>query len=393
MYDLDPAKKILRNFLKELEEIERIRKSMSAPQPAKSFTIKDKMPVFEAFEFSTAPDKYSIKEDAYIWIHAEPWTYTALMHRPKPNPIPEYYFQPALPLYQQWKQENKEHFYRKCKQISAPSDTENLIDYLNQLAITSSEENEHRDVWIESLRSFIHFLREDTELDQKGPLERLFPSHESCKGMEFKKNKTLRRIGGDIKEVECRSILRKIEDTVFPVDIFVTAEILKYLALAFLEDRPNSQRSAAEALGFAWLCLAVARSRITTREELVFSIELDSLKCIKSEDEKNWFKPTHFVGIQSLDGVIDVPVSKTLYEYLLSLPRKPGCQRIFNMDWETVLRTFRNKGVKRSDRASDLGPITFLTFMSQPHEAIGHRAFLAQKFSKRKKLSPTKQSE
>jgi hypothetical protein len=391
MYDLDPTKKILKTFLKELEEIERIRKNMSAPQSAQSFTIKDKMPIFEETEFSA--DKYWQKEDAYIWIYAEPWTYTALMHRPKPNRIPDYYYQAALPLYQQWRQENKELFHRNCKLIPSPLDKVSLIDYLNQLAITSSEENEHRDVWIESLRSFIQFLREDTKLDQKGPLECLFPSQESCKGMEFRKNHTLKRNGNYIKQVECRSILRRIEDTVFPVDIMVTAEILKNLSIALLEGRPNSQRSAAEALGFAWLCLAVGAYRLMTREDLVFSTEIDSFKNLNLGENKDWFNPTYFIGIQSLHGVIDVPVSKTHYEYLLALPREPGNKRIFNMDWETVLRTFRNKGVKPSSRASDLGPITFLTFMSQPHEAIGHRAFLAQKFSKGKKLSPTKQSE
>jgi hypothetical protein len=120
-----------------------------------------------------------------MWLYADAWEYRSFMHRPKPHPIPEYYSQPAQPVYLLWRQEEKEVFHRKYEQIPLPEDGIALSDYLQKLALAVSEGNEHRDVWIESLRSFLQFLRDDTELDQRGPLELVFPSHDSCKSMEI----------------------------------------------------------------------------------------------------------------------------------------------------------------------------------------------------------------
>jgi hypothetical protein len=371
--DLEPAKSVLHAFLKDIEDVKAIRKQMSQPQPALSFTIKDKTPEFDAIGFNPAEDSFWSKENAYIWLYADAWEFSSLMHRPPPNPIPEYYLQSALPVYQQWRQKEKEVFYRNCEKIPSPSEEICLGDYLHKLALLASEGNEHRDVWIESLRCFLQFLREDTDLDQKGPLEILFPSQESCKGMELRKGYEMKCKEGISEKVERRYILRRIEDTVFPIDLFVAAEILMNLTSTALRGRPNSQRSAAEALGFAWLCHAVGCYRLVTREELVFSTELGNFRPLSLNRTKERFMPTHFIGVASLYGTVDVPVSKTLYEFLLALPRHPESKRIFSMDLDTVARTLREKGVEPSKRARHLGKITFLTFMSQPHHAIGHR--------------------
>ncbi|MBS0272646.1 MAG: hypothetical protein JSR85_08390 [Proteobacteria bacterium] len=370
-YDLEPAKKILRTFLKEIEKIRALLKNVSAPKPALSFAINDRTPVFDASEFDPASDDYWEKENAYIWLYGDAWNFRSLMHLPKLNGIPAYYNQPAHPVYELWLQEDKDLFYRKCEQIPSPRKELSLADYLQQLALTTSEGNEHRDVWIESLRCFLQFLREDTDLDQRGFLERLFPSKDSCKGMEFRKGSLPILEDGKTKKIEQRFILRRIEDSVYPIDILAASEILIHLAKAIFEGRPNSQRSAAEALGFAWLCHAVGCYRLVTRENLVFSTKVDKFRTPDLKDPKQRLQPTHFIGVDSLYGVIDVPISKTIYEYLLALPRDLG--NIFSMDWKTLLRTFHNKGVKKSARATNLGQITFLTFMSQPHEAIGHR--------------------
>lgn len=376
-YDLEPAKKVLRSFLSDIKKVNKFR-AVSSFQTALSFTIKDKMPEFEDSQIPNL-ESYWTEENAYMWLYADPWDFRSFMHIPKPNPISEYYFQDALPLYLQWRQEDKEVFNRNCEMIPFPDDGVPLIDYLQQLALSITEENEHRDVWVESLRSFLQFLRDDTALDQKGPLEGLFPSHESCKGMELRRDFLLRRREESIEKVECHSILRNIENTVYPIDILAASEILMNLSQSVLEDRPNSQRSAAEALGFAWLCHAVGCYRLVTRQNLVFSTELSRFRPFDLSKPKERYKPTHFIGIISLFGVIDIPVSKALYEFLLVLPRDPNSNRVFNMDWETVLRTFRNKGVKQSKRAENLGQITFQTFMSQPHHAIGHRPLLSTK--------------
>lgn len=374
-YDLEPAKTILRTFLKEIEEVKAIRKQMSSPQAAQSFTIKDRMPVFDATEFAPAPDSDSFweKEDAYIWLYADAWNFRALMHRPASPPISEYYSQLAYPLYQQWHMESKEVFHRKSVQIPEPRKRISLHNYLQSLTLIISEKNEHRDVWIESLRSFLQFLRDDTNRDQKGSLEVLFPSKESCKGMELRQGYRLRRQGRGFREVEARHILRSIEETVYPIDILAASEILTNLSHTVFHGRPNSQYSAAAALGFAWLCHAVGSYRLVTREDLLFATKIDSFR-LPVSCSNPWIEPSYFIGIESLFGVINTPVSKTLYEFLLALPRDPNQNDIFNMDLDTISRTFREKGVNLSKRARHLGKITFLTFMSPPHEVIGHRA-------------------
>ena len=390
----DPSKAVLRSFQAEIETAMKIQSGISTPIFVTSFLAQDCAPNFNADEFIPQSKGSMEKEKAYMVLYADAWNFRAYMHRPKPQETPEYYQQLALPVYQQWRQEEKEVFHRKCIQIPEPASGESLAEYLQQLAFAASEGNEHRDVWIESLCCFLQFIREDTELDQKGFLEILFPSHESCKGIEFRKGYSIELRGNKPKKVERRYILRRIEETVKSIDILAASEILMNLIQTVLEGRPNVQRSAAEALGFAWLCHAVGCYRLVTREDLIFKTEITSLKPPDENQSKKWFHPTHFISITSLFGTIDVPISKILYEFLLALPRDQRSNRIFNMDLDTVRRTFRNKGVKQSARAQHLGQITFLTFMSQPHEAIGHRPLPKKiRSNLKKKLSSTKQSE
>jgi hypothetical protein len=393
--DLEPAKKAIRTFLREFDGHKSMRQGISAPSLALAFNVEDQSPIFDSSQFTPAPDSFWEKEDAYGLLCADPrfwgrivnYRYTA-----QSFPIPEYYSYPAAPIYQQWKAEGKEVVHRKCAQIPEPAKDVTLIQYLQQLERKFSDGNEHRDVWVESLHCFCQFLRDDMELDQKGPLEMLFPSKEGCKGMEIRKDYTHKVVKGEIKKIERRVIVRRIEDTVYPIDILAAAEIVQNLIYISLNGRPNSQHSAIEALAFAWLCLAVGFRRMATREGLVFFVTVDQLYCSSQTDVDEYFKPTYFIKVASLFGSVDVPISRTLYDLLLALPRAQNNRQIFSMDWTTILRTFR-KAVKQSKRTQNLGPITFLTFMSYPHEAIGHRAFLAQKFSKPKKLSPTKQSD
>ena len=83
LQDISAAKNILKAFLKDIEETTAIRKQMSSPQFAKSFIIKDKMPVFEATEFNPSKDTSWTNEDAYIWLYADAKEYRSFMHRPK----------------------------------------------------------------------------------------------------------------------------------------------------------------------------------------------------------------------------------------------------------------------------------------------------------------------
>jgi hypothetical protein len=85
-YDLEPAKEVLKEFFAEIEN--------------------DK----------TNLDP-NLEENAYKWLYAEPQNYRVFMHQPKPYSISEYYTQPALPIYRQWRGEEKEVFSKQCEQI------------------------------------------------------------------------------------------------------------------------------------------------------------------------------------------------------------------------------------------------------------------------------------
>ena len=108
---------------------------------------------------------------------------------------------------------------------------------------------------------------------------------------------------------------------------------------------------------------------------------LTALKSPDSEKRKDFFHPECHIEIRSLFGVIDVPISKTICNFLRALPREPFNDHIFTMPWRTLLRTLQRNGVVVSPRARVLGKITFLTFMSPPHEGTSHLAW--QRDSKR----------
>ncbi|MCB1213810.1 MAG: hypothetical protein KDK40_05855 [Chlamydiia bacterium] len=259
------------------------------------------------------------KEDAYMHLYGEVWNYHSFFDTSCTHTITDYYDQPADPIYQQWCSEEREVIIREAKIIPLPKNDETLGGYLSYLVSEVSEGNEHRYIWIKSLRSFLQFLRDDMPFDQKGYLERLFPSDQGCKGMKFQKETHYSPKGKKIQSIKCQVILRRVEKTIYPIDIFTTAEILKNLIAAILEGRPNGQHSAAEALGFAWLSIFVGRLRIMTQEQMVFATKRSGFKNLKTNPTADLFSPTRFITVDTLDGAIDVPVSKMVYEYLSAL--------------------------------------------------------------------------
>jgi hypothetical protein len=256
-----------------------------------------------------------------------------------------------------------------------------VYGYIKKLEASIRKKCEKRVVWMKSLYSFLYFLREDADLVDKGLLEDIFPSIESCKGRVIKKVYKYKRKGKE--EIETLEIYRIVENTAYPIDIFTSAEIVLNLMNAVLNGRKNLQRSAAQALGFAWVCLHIGRFGIPIQEKELYSIEITELIDNEIDIALNPFSPTHFIKINTIHGVHNIPISRLLYDYLLALPRDLESNKVFNMDWSTVLRTFRNKGIKLSSKAQGLGQITFLTFMQKPHELIGYR-YSPSKIKKRK---------
>ena len=376
--NLEPAKTVLRSFLSEIEIVKGFQPGFSSPTQTDTSGIN-------GMEFGS--ELYWQKEEAYSWLYGEAWFFRSLMHRAKTNVVPNYFHQPALPVYQQWRSEEKEIFSRSTHIIPTP-DTVSLGKYLHLLSSWIVDKNEKRTNWIKSLHCFLQFLREDTDLDQQGAIEVIFPYK-----MEIRPGYSFQHSEKGIQKVERPSILRRVYNSAYPIDILAASDILKNLAKTIFEGRPNAQQKAAETLGFALLCHAVGAYRVTTREEIVFTTPLTALKSPDPAQPKEYFKPEYFIGIKSLYGVVEVPISKTLHDFLITLPRDPKNECIFNTNLESLHRTFQNKGVKPSKRTQGLGKITFLTFMSQPHEAIGHRHSpmkKPRKSKKKSKLLPTK---
>ncbi len=375
--DLEPCKNVLLSFLSEIAAVEKIRKSISAPI-CTPFNIKDRTPDFSGIEFAPAPDTFWIEDNAYTWIYADPWHYRSLMQHPKSNTIPEYYLQPALPLYMQWRDQERDVIYRGSI-IPTPGEI-NLNEYLYKLSSWIEEKNEKRVVWIKSLKSFTQFIREDIPFELQGSLECIFPYK-----MEIRRGHSIERIGNEIQEIERSYILRIIEDPVYPIDILAASDILKNLANEVLEGRPNSQHVAAETLGFALLCHAVGSARIMTREKIVYRTPLIALKSADPAMQEKPYQPKYYINIQTFFGFKDIPISKTLHDFLIALPRDPGSILIFTKPISTMLRTLYDKGVAKSERARSLGKITFLTFMSQSTHWYGHRPSPIKNHSKSKK--------
>ncbi|MDE3055572.1 MAG: hypothetical protein KGI80_02600 [Verrucomicrobiota bacterium] len=162
-------------------------------------------------------------------------------------------------------------------------------------------------------------------------------------------------------------IIRKVPITLYPIDIWTAADILKILARFVLEGRSNAQESAAQSLGLAWICLANGNARFMTRLELLHELHPTSVKKVNQED---LFKPNHWLNVRTLFGKIDAPISKTLYDYLLALP-KPNPHYLFSQPLRTLRRTL-DRAIAASDQTKGLGKITFLTLMHQCRE-VRHR--------------------
>ncbi len=274
--DLEPAKNVLRSFLAEIEAVMEMQQGISAPIFARSSSVQDRMPDFNAAESVPRSDVLLEKEKAYIWLFAEPWHYRALMHRQKSPKIPEYYQQSAPAIYDLWQSFEKEVFYRGCI-IPRPKEV-SLLEYLHQLASMITEKAENRAVWEKSLRCFLQFIREDAHLDEQGTLEVIFPYE-----MKFQDNYSHRKPENGIEKVKCRYILRLVDEEIYPIDIFSGSDILQNLAHVVLNGRTNSQHTAAEALGYAWLCHAIGISRLMTltKEKIILKSALISLKHVK----------------------------------------------------------------------------------------------------------------
>jgi hypothetical protein len=361
--DLEPAKRIIRGFSEEWTVAEENSKKFSTEnliigeteEPEKP---KNPEPILRSNQHVDL---------AYTWLYLSQH-YHGLLPRQKVIQVPEFYQQAAALFYQKWFDQEKDVILRGCVYIPHPENL-SLMNYLQKTRDTLVETVEKRHVWIDSLRSFTSFLRKNIPLVLQGPLEGIFPAEMA---IQYHHAERYTKKDGFYKEEQCY-ILRRVDDEIPSIDIWAFSDVLQILAKRFLEGRQNSQESAAQALGFACLCHAVASARITTRTAFIHSSSISALKCVGHNKPECLFYPQCHISIQSLSGLVDVPISRTLCNFLLALPRQPEDSRIFTMSEDTLLRTLR-AGVKKSKLANKHIPITFRTFISLSHEAFRHRS-------------------
>ncbi len=368
-HDLEPSKTILRKFISDLESVQKLCCSVDGPQFITAFSVKDCSPIFD--DHACSKTTFSeIEEEAYQWLYFDAWHPRAMMHRPKINPLPDYYHQLAIHLYEEWLELNR-NIIDRGEIIPEPMEDCSLITYLRLLETKIINGCENRVVWMSSLKSFLQYLREDIpHKNMLGWLDSIFPYK-----MEIREHWVSERTENGVEKVKRQVILRNILPAVYPIDIQATSNIIKNLFKNSLEGRSNSQHSAAEALGFAWVCHAAAATQIMVEEQDLFEIKITDLIPPEPGMEKQWFKPEYYLRISSKNGFVNVPISKNLYMYLLALPRQSNSEYIFCLPWRTLYRTLLNKGVRRRlNSGSHMNDnISFLTLMSQPHYAIGYR--------------------
>jgi hypothetical protein len=312
---LEPLKDILRDFLSQMKRKEEIWKS-SGPSIAGTPGFGD-----------DCIDPWPRKE-ACCWIFADLYDHFGRFDRTPP--IVDAACEMAKPDYDDWLELNLE--------------VQNHLEIYKNRYCKSAK-------W-RSLRSFVSHLRELYPLNERGCIEEIFPEE-------------MKLVNG--------KIAKAVPSTVYPIDIYTTAEILKGLANQILEGRPNAQFGAVEAFGLCLVCLICARRRLPTQLKLVTQMPMDCL-VLPGSTENTEEKNRPLLMVQTLYGSSPVPISLTMANYFDAirnfLPKNR--KTLFQSDPRSLRRVLDGI-VEKIPSAVNLGRITFSTFLSHPHEAIGQR--------------------
>jgi len=241
-----------------------------------------------------------------------------------------------------------------------PIQNENLFEYIWGLADRVQNNGWGSKKSKRALRSFLSYLRNDTPIEEIAFLEHIFPQK---------------------MDLRHRSIIRLIRPQVFPISIERAAEIIRTLAKAVIDGRPNARIKNAEALALCWLCLTSSRIRLPKTLEGVHAMCIDALAY---ENE------TPFIMIPTIFGPQKLQISKTVAKYLnviADIYSDHDRKVIIHSTLHDLRRTLKS-AIKKAGISEDYGEITFLTFMSSPHHG-GDDVRPRKPQSKKSKLSPS----
>lgn len=285
------------------------------------------------------------QEQAYCWIHATD-DFSNLGQRCTPNGrLLDLFSKPASEYYAKWLNTHKD-FQHRGNTIPSPKKRIRIPNYLSNLS-KEALSHDKASKWWESLTSFISFLRWESKIEDQGYIDAVFPEE---------------------MDIFDEKIIRMVLPQEDSIDVVATSEILQALATKVLQGRKNSRRASAEVLGLAWACIALSYSRLPSREKSILDISLPNL-CPPAERN-----PLPTMNILTFLGTVSIPISQTLYDYLsaLSITYNPENSKIFKLPARSLRRTL-DSAIRTLPNVTKLGKITFLTFMTPPHEAIGHR--------------------
>ncbi len=344
--DLINVKNILESFINQICKRKEIFKSIEEG--------------FEELKNIDDIDRWT-REECYIWINAEPY-YNLKQKNNKKLKIPDCFYEPASKFYDEW--DALPIDIKKTKEFKPPKKHEEsekpqtLLEYLHDLHRQVSTKEKLSLRWKASLRSFVDHIRKNYLSEESGFIDIIFP-----RKMDFFHGK----------------VIRKIPLETYSIDILDTMSILKQLAFSVLNGRPNFQHSAAETLAYAWVCLICANEKTITKETLLYIISINCLKVKKTPKENIFFDEcdyysdtdTFSICIPTLFYEEEIIISKSLYNYLLALC-KINQGKLFNRSLKKLRDTLNNI-IKKTTLSAKPNEISFLTFLSMPHDHIGYR--------------------
>lgn len=210
-----------------------------------------------------------------------------------------------------------------------------------------------------ALKSFLSYLRKSKPSEEVAFIEHIFP----------KKGK-----------LHFNSLIRLIKPQVYPIPEEVAGEITKTLAEGVIRGRANAQLKKAEALALCWLCVISSRLRLPITLESIHAISINSIVLEKG---------ISYIKMPYLFGPLKVQISDRIAEYLQAINDIPSplpSKNIFSSDLHDLRRPLRS-AIKKAKPPLELGKITFLTFMSQPHH-FGKNSYPGRSFIRKSQTVP-----
>lgn len=286
--------------------------------------------------------------EANFWIHGatdtleaaelEQWLfYSVPVTRIETSPAQEYYNAWAVYML------DGEGIYADFTEddLQPPKGKESLGDYVNRLARLVEEKGWQRKKRYRALKSFIDYLRDHYSEATVAFIETIFPKQ---------------------MELHEKTIIRKIRPQVYPISQEIAADIVKALARQCAYGRANAQHNAAEALALVWLCLTASRIRLPRTLASVYLMSHEAL--LQAGEYPLLSVPSEF-------GYQQVRISNRVAGFLqaiANIPSQRSRRTILQKslpDLRKVLRT----AISKVPLPSEIGEITYLTFLSATHQA------------------------